>query len=188
MDEIMRSLTLESSWHEKILAEVTSLSERERVLKERRRTEDKLRRLARAYIDGLIDEADYAVQRSSLLQVLETLVIPEADATLNAGKFLDNLGTVWQEASLEERHRILVNMLEAVYVDLVCKSIVGLVPKPPFYRLFESLETNRESKVLIVNAERLVQDGDKLLLKKEIASGEIQTQGDNLVLVETGES
>lgn len=123
----MRSLALESSWYEKILAEITSLSERERALKELKRTQEKLRRLGRAYIDGLIDEADYAVQCTSLQQVLGTLVIPEADTTLNAGTFWDNLETIWEEANLEEWHRISVNMFDAVYVDLVTKPIVGLV-------------------------------------------------------------
>ncbi len=56
---------------------------------------------------------------------------------------------------------------KAVYVDLVTKSTVGLVPKTPFYCLFESLKSNPESRVFIVNAERLVRDGDKLLLKEK---------------------
>jgi hypothetical protein len=46
-------------------------------------------------------------------------------------------------------------MLDAVYIDLLAtRSIVGLLPKPPFYSLFESLRQRSDSK-LIFNPEQL---------------------------------
>lgn len=49
---------------------------------------------------------------------IDSLVIPEADATVNAGEILESLGLIWQKATLEEKHRLLSGMLEAVYIDL----------------------------------------------------------------------
>lgn len=41
---------------------------------------------------------------------------------------------------MEEKNRLRVTMLEAVYLDLVAgKSVVGIVPNTPFRPLFESL-------------------------------------------------
>jgi len=44
----------------------------------------------------------------------------------------------------------MVTMLEAVYIDLVAtKSVVGIVPKPPFYPLFETMPTGEEGGVRV---------------------------------------
>ena len=66
-------------------------------------------------------------------------------------------------------------MLNAVYVDLLTtRRIVGLLPKPAFYRLFESLKRKPHSKVIIFNPK-----------EKENA---LNSTGRVLGLVETGEA
>ena len=43
-------------------------------------------------------------------------------------------------------------MLDAVYIDLIAsRSIVGWLPKPAFYSLFESLRQKPDSKVIVFN-------------------------------------
>jgi len=80
---------------------------------------------------------EYNVQRKLLQDNLDSLVIPQADAAINAGELLESLGLIWEKATLEEKHRLLIGMLEAVYIDLAAsRSIVGIQPKPPFYPLF----------------------------------------------------
>ena len=145
-------------------------------MKQRRQTEERLRRLGRSYIDGVIDDGEYNVQRKLLQDALEALVIPEADAALRAGELLEGLGLVWEKATLEEKHKLLASMLDAVFIDLeASRAIVGLQPKPPFYHLFDSLEHHPDSKVTIFRE-----------AKKE--TGPIQTTGPGTVMVETGES
>ena len=48
---------------------------------------------------------------------LEALVVPEMDATIKAGELIENLGNIWKESTLEEKHKLLTIMLDAVYVD-----------------------------------------------------------------------
>lgn len=63
---------------------------------------------------------------------------------------LENLGPVWQQATLEEKNGLLASMLEAVYLDLAAsKSVVGIVPKPPFYPLYESLLDESAGRVRV---------------------------------------
>ena len=63
---------------------------------------------------------------------------------------LESLGPVWERASLDEKNRLLHTMLEAVYLDLVAtKSVVGIVPKPAFYPLFESLLADADGKTRV---------------------------------------
>ena len=78
----------------------------------------------------------YRWELRSLEQKLAGLVVPEVDATNEAGMLLENLPELWKVADLNERRKILLNMLEAVYVDTVEeKAIVALRPKPSFQAL-----------------------------------------------------
>ena len=82
---------------------------------------------------------------------------------------------LWTKANQEEKRMLLLTMLDAVYVDLLnSRSIMGILPKPTFYRLFESLKRKPDAKVIIFNPH-----------EKENA---LQSTGRVLGLVETGES
>jgi len=175
MNEIIESLALEPSWKASIMAKISAFSEQDRILKERKRITDKLHRLSKTYVDGLVEEGEYNLQRKLLQSNLETLVVPEADAAMKAGELIENLGNIWESATLEEKHKLLTTMLDAVYVDLLTSGrIVGLLPKPAFYRLFESLKRKPDAKVIIFNPQ-----------EKENA---LESTGRVLGLVETGES
>ena len=77
------------------------------------------------------------------------------DATRQAGKLLEELPNLWEEADLGERRKILVTMLDAVYVDtLEEKSVVGLRPKPAFCALFQ-IATTREGSGVVLYKENL---------------------------------
>ena len=56
MDDLVQSLTLDPQWREAILTKISNLSEQERVSKERVHAQERLRRLGRAFIDGLVEE------------------------------------------------------------------------------------------------------------------------------------
>ena len=71
---------------------------------------------------------------------------------MEAGKLLENLPDLWEGADLGERRRILLTMLEAVYVDTVEeKSVVAIRPKPAFEPLFEIATTREGSDVVLIN-------------------------------------
>ena len=152
MDAIIEVITLESSWKDKVIAKIAAISEHDRVLQERKRTSERLRRLGKAYVDGLVEEGEYNIQRKLLQDSLDTLVVPEMDAAIKAGELIENLDKIWQGSTPEEKHKLLTIMLDAVYVDLLnTRTIVGLLPKPAFFQLFESIKQKPGSKVTIFN-------------------------------------
>ncbi|HEX9897223.1 MAG TPA: hypothetical protein VGA85_06160 [Dehalococcoidales bacterium] len=149
----MQSLVLEPSWRERIILKITTLSRHERVIKRRRLIQEKLRRLGKTYLDGVIEDGEYNVQRKLLQDNLDSLVIPEADAALNAGE-----------------------MLEAVYVDLAAsRSIVGIQPKPPFYPLFEALKQRPGAKVTLFNPGSKQETEDSILTMESENFGMVET-------------
>jgi site-specific DNA recombinase len=177
-DRIIQSMVLEPSWRERIISRVSTLSEHEHILKQRKQIQEKIRRLGKTYLDGVIEDGEYNVQRKLLQDNLDSLVIPEPDAAMNAGKLLESLGLIWQKATLEEKHTLLSGMLEAVYIDLAAsRSIVGIQPKPPFYPLFESLKRKPDNKVIVYNP-------GEYFAEKETGS----VLEPDFGLVETGES
>ena len=75
---------------------------------------------------------------------------------------------LWVEANQEERRKLLLSMLDAVYVDAKkLKSIIAIKPKPPFRPIFQVAATRAGSKIRIINE---------------------PLEGSPVFLVETGES
>ncbi len=130
---IIESLVLPEDWLERVLERIKLRDEVDRVRAERERTQEKLRRLAKAFVDGLIEELDYRRQKAQYEFDLTGLVVPEVDAVVEAGRLVRRLPELWALADLAERRRLLLTVLDAVYVDTrKAKGLVRVRPKPPF--------------------------------------------------------
>ena len=78
------------------------------------------------------------------------MVIPGVDSAKEAGELMEDLPALWEEATVSERRRLLLTMLDAVYVDTVdTKAIVAVRPKPAFQALFEIATTRKGSDVTL---------------------------------------
>jgi len=137
---------------DRVLAKIQLGGEVERVNEERSRTVARLRRLGEVYLDGLKTREDYLRDKKGLADTLASLIVPGVDAAQEAGKLLENLPSLWEEANLTERRKLLLAMLEAVYVDTVEeKAIVAILPKPALRPLFEIATTREGSDVILIN-------------------------------------
>ena len=71
--------------------------------------------------------------------------MPEADAAQEAGRLVEQLPDLWSAANQQERRKLLLTMLDAVYVDARDeKRIVAIKPKAPFRPIFQ-LATTRDA-------------------------------------------
>ena len=126
--------------------------ELEKVRDRRQKVQERLRRLGRAYVDGVYDDDEYRRQKRTLELELESLVLPEADAAAEAGRLIERLPDLWTGATGEERRRLLVTMLDAVYVDAKDeRRIVAVRPKAPFQAVFQVATTREGSEVALVH-------------------------------------
>jgi site-specific DNA recombinase len=154
ISKIMGAIILPDAWMDRVLAKVQLADEVARVEEERRKAEERLKRLGQVYLDELMEYEEYRRQKRQLEDRLTTLVVPGVDAVVEAGKLLEDLPELWSKADLGERRKILTTMLEAVYVE--CKEerqIVGIRPKPSFRPLFQIATTRTGSGVILVNTE-----------------------------------
>jgi site-specific DNA recombinase len=153
INELISPVVLDEAWKDKIIARISTQNDHDQILKERKSITERLRRLSRTYIDGLLEDGEYELKQKLLQDRLSTLVIPEIDAAVEAGELLENIGTIWSIATMEEKHKLLALMLDAVYIDLfTTRKVVGVLPKPVFYPLFEILKNTPESPITIFRA------------------------------------
>ena len=149
---IVQTIVLPEVWMDRVLARIHLADDVERVRHERVQTEQRLRRLGTAYVDGLYDDDGYRREKRSLEDKLANLVVPGVDAAMEAGKLLEDLPVLWEEADLAERRKLLMAMLDAVYVDTVEeKSVVAIRPKPAFRPIFEVATTRAGSGIVLIN-------------------------------------
>ena len=167
MDKIISAIELGPQWLEEVLAIISLKDEVDKVKKKRQSVNEKLRRMAKAYIDGVFSDEEYRRQKKLLEMEMETLVVPEASAAEQAGKLILDLSRLWSEANLEERRKLLLTMLDAVYIDAKNNLIVAIRPKPPFRPVFQVAASREGTGIRIVNE---------------------PLESSSLFLVETGES
>ena len=85
-------------------------------LQKGRQTEQRLKRLGKAFVDGLDSDEDYRRENRTLRDKPAILVVPGVDAAMEAGKLLEHLPDLREKANLAERTELLMATLDAVYV------------------------------------------------------------------------
>ena len=90
-------------------------------------------------------------KKARRLKELESLIIPEVKASEKAGNLIRDLHLLWSLANLSERRRLLISMLDAVYIDTKHKLAVAIKPKPPFKPVFQVAATREGSGINIIN-------------------------------------
>ena len=97
---IIESLVLPDDWLDAALARISLSDEVARVHAEREQAQEKLKRLGKAFVDGLVDQADYERHKAQLEFDLTSLVVPEADAVAEAGRLVRDLPALWAQETL----------------------------------------------------------------------------------------
>ena len=147
---IVGSIVLPEAAMDRVLARIHLADAVKGANQERKALNQRLKRLEQVYLDGLLEPDDYRRQKRELEEKIASLVVPGVDATKQAVELLENLPALWEEATLSERRKLLLTMLEAVYVDTVDqKSIVSIQPKPAFQPLFEIATTRKGSDIVL---------------------------------------
>jgi len=149
--KMFSSIVLPDDWQRRVLARIVHQDETARIIGERERVKEKLRRLGQAFVDGLFDEFEYHRQKKSLEWELESLLVPEVDAAKEAGRLLADMPRLWAGATLQERHQLLTTILDAVYIDMKgSKSIVSVKAKPAFQAVLGVTTRDLVSSVVLV--------------------------------------
>jgi site-specific DNA recombinase len=152
LGQLIESIELKPKWQEELLAILNLKDETARVTKERQDIQEKLRRMAKTYIDGLLPDGEYNLQKRLLEMQLESLVVPEINSAREAGELIYNLPKLWNAADLSQKRKLVLSMLDAVYIEpKQTKSIVAIKPKPPFRPIFQVAVSKKDADIRILS-------------------------------------
>ena len=105
---------------------------------ENRRLEidDELRRAGRAFADGAFSEEEYERRRMKLISEKDSLIVPDDAKALEMGMQLENIGDFFEDATNDEKNRILHLLFEAIYYNFDQKRMVRFRPLAEYAPLF----------------------------------------------------
>jgi len=134
---LIQAFRLPEDWQEIIKKISTGEEERQQVLADRKRMEDRLRRVAEMYEDGVLTRVEYEKRRMVGVKEMEALVLPDGDNLLGHGAQIETFRQIWPLATPEEQREICRLMLESVVIDLKEKRIVSVTPNKEFMWFFK---------------------------------------------------
>lgn len=130
---IFKRIVLPEDWRSRVTRQIKERDEVARLIDERARLKERLRRLGLAFVDGIYDESEYHRQKQNVHAQLESLAIPDFNFALKAGELIDEFAHIWEYATVEERHNLITSLLDAVYVDMNDPGApVSIKPKTAF--------------------------------------------------------
>ena len=164
---IIQALVLPDAWMDRVHAKLQLQDEVVQTQKDRQAAADRLQRLGKAYVDRLYSHDDYQREKRILEDRIASLVSPDQESAIRAGKLLEDLPCLWGKATMGEQRTLLMTMLDAVYVDTrEEKRVVAIKPKAAFRSLFEIATMEEGSRIVLVTS--LQADHDEACCPKEM--------------------
>ncbi len=129
---IMHSLDLHTDWKQKMAELVVANYEGPSpdTLREKRR------RLGKAYADGAFTDEEYGRRLAEIDNQIQQATSITTPAVEEAMTLFSDIPMLWNEATTEERRRLVSSLIEMVYVDLKMKHVTAIEPTPAFRTLF----------------------------------------------------
>ena len=153
---VIEAIALQTDWMDQVMALINVQDDVEAVRERRRQLEEKLRRLGKAYVNGMYSDSDFDREKRYVAMEMESLVVPEADAAVEAGRLMEDLPLLWEEAPMPERRKLLLSILDGVYFDTKGeKALVAITPKLTFLPIFQVAVTLEGSLVLMLKEKDL---------------------------------
>ena len=108
--------------------------------------------MKRLYREVKIEEADYRQEAALTQAKLSSMANPEHHQVVTLGDNVEGVVAAWEIATNEERWEMLRMMLDAVYIDMTTKEVVGLKPKAAFLPLFNLDEPVKAGEVVLATS------------------------------------
>ena len=132
VDRLFDGFRLREDWIDWIIEHHVKGQDHAAAIQKRHSIQNQVERARHLYLAGEIDWKSFTVAKNQAEAELVAVYIPEIDAATRAGDILANLAPEWRSSSIDRRNRLLRTVLEAVYVDLDRRAVIGLLPKPDY--------------------------------------------------------
>ena len=158
-DQLFSGFTLRDDWVDWIIENHVRGADPHAALQRRRSIEEKIERARHLYVNGDLTWQGFTKIKNETEAALVSIYIPEFDDAVEAGKLLSDFGTVWETASVGRKNRLLKSMLQAIYVDLDAREVVGILPKKTFMAPIMAMADRTDVEVLDASRECFSRNG-----------------------------
>ena len=158
-NQIFSSFKLRDDWVDWVIENHIQDSDPESARRQRQSIESKIERARHLYINGDLDWKGFTKIKEESEAALVSVYSPELDDAVEAGKALNDFGALWEGTADGRRNRLLRSMLQAIYVDLDKRQIVGLLPKNTFFAPLLSMAERSDVAVLDAQKGHLGRNG-----------------------------
>ena len=134
--EMLRGVRLPEAWQKEIERLVENMDIVRKIENRRLEIDEELRRAGRAFADGAFSEEDYERRRKKLIAEKDSLIVPDGARAIEMGMQLENIGDFFDEATDDEKNKILHLLFEAVYFDFDQRRVVRFKPHKDFVSIF----------------------------------------------------
>jgi len=134
--DLLRNIRLPEAWQKDIEQLLQNMDVVRKIENRRLEIEEELRRTGRAFADGAFNEDDYDRRRKKLISEKDSLVVPDGAKAIEMGMQLETIGDFIDEATDDEKYKILRILFDAVYYDFGQRSLVGFKPHVDFVPIF----------------------------------------------------
>ena len=141
-DLIFADFTLRDDWIDWVIETYVDKSDLAEGLRRRETLAQKIDLARDLYLEGDLSKERYDLIKSNAEAEKDSVYIPELDDAQEAAKLLQDFNALWRAATASQRNRLLLTILEAIYVDVESRQIIGLRPRQAFLTLFEAVEDN----------------------------------------------
>ena len=158
-DQLFSGFTLRDDWVDWIIEYHVRGADPKTALQRRRSIEEKIERARHLYVNGDLTWQGFTKTKNEAEAALVSIYIPEFDDAAEAGKLLSDFGTVWETASVGRKNRLLKSMLQAIYVDLDAREVIGILPKKAFMAPIMAMADRTDVEVLDASRECFSRNG-----------------------------
>ncbi len=149
IEVILTSVELQPQWRDQMARlAITRAGE-----PDSKNLKDKRRRLSRAYADGAFNDKEYEEKLADIdasLRLTENVELPTLE---EAASLFGDIPQLWEEATPEERRKLISPIVERVYVDMESSKIGAIVPVAGFRRLLARGMVATESSAAMLLSE-----------------------------------
>jgi hypothetical protein len=115
--------------------------------------QEKRRRVSRAYAEGAYSDAEFQAKLDEIDEQLRLTNPMELPTLEEAAQLFESIPQIWEEATPEERRKLLSPLIERVYVDMECSMIGAIRPVLAFRKLLEGAMSRADSSAAMLLSE-----------------------------------
>ena len=134
--DFLSRLQLPEDWQNEIRRLAEDMDIVRKIESRKEKIDDDLRRIGRAYADGVFTESEYENRRTKLLNEKSSLVVPDGAKVIEIGLRLESLQEFLEYATDDEKYQILHILFDFFNYDFIQAKIVSFKPKAEFAVIF----------------------------------------------------